>query len=282
MRNPVVVGVAASQSSVEAVDWASDEAWLREAPLRLVHAWFGEAAHAPRVSGPDSARRRAPVCWRRHASRSGSGTPASTSSPSWWTTTRGRPWPRRPGARCSWSSARGARGLPRLLLGSTSLQAAAHAACPVIVVHPAEAGSDGGVLVGVQGRGHDDEVLDYAFDSARRRNLPLLAVHAWAYPLVAGPAHDLPLVYEEADIADEHERLLAEVLAGRRERFPEVTVTATTVRSNPARELVAGSQTQRLVVVGRHGGPRGPLGRLGSTSQAVVRHAGCPVVVVPG
>ncbi|MGV9267531.1 universal stress protein [Kitasatospora sp. NPDC003701] len=282
MRNPVVVGVAASQSSLEAVDWASDEAWLREAPLRLVHAWFGEAAHAPagqetRLSQEAGAvlldAARAQVLLRhpgldiatelvddhpRQALSEASG-----------------------GALLLVLGARGSGGFPRLLLGSTGLQTAAHADCPVVVVHPAKAEA-GGVLVGVQGRGHDDEVLDYAFDSARRRNLPLLAVHAWAYPLVAGPAHDLPLVYEEADIADEHERLLAEVLAGRRERYPEVTVTATSVRSNPARELVAGSQTQRLVVVGRHGEPRGPLGRLGSTSQAVVQHAGCAVAVVPG
>lgn len=283
MRNPVVVGVAASQSSVEAVDWASDEAWLREAPLRLVHAWFGEAAHAPagqRTRLSQEAGAGLLEAAREQVRLRHPGLDVVTELVD--------DHPRQALAAAAGSAlllvlgARGSGGFPRLLLGSTSLQAAAHAACPVIVVHPAEAGSDGGVLVGVQGRGHDDEVLDYAFDSARRRNLPLLAVHAWAYPLVAGPAHDLPLVYEEADIADEHERLLAEVLAGRRERFPEVTVTATTVRSNPARELVAGSQTQRLVVVGRHGGPRGPLGRLGSTSQAVVRHAGCPVVVVPG
>ncbi|MEU1424221.1 universal stress protein [Kitasatospora sp. NPDC005751] len=282
MRNPVVVGVAASQSSLEAVDWASDEAWLRNAPLRVVHAWFGEAAHAPagqetRLSKDagagllDAARERALL---RHPGLA-------------IVTELVDDHPRQALAAAAEEAlllvlgARGTGGFPRLLLGSTSLRAAGHAACPVVVVHDTGAGAGGGVLVGVQGKGHDDEVLAYAFDSARRRNLPLFAVHAWAYPLVAGPAHDLPLVYEEADIAAEHDRLLAEVLAGPRERFPDVTVTATAVRSNPARELVAGSQTQRLVVVGRHGEQRGPLGRLGSTSQAVVRHAGCPVAVVP-
>ncbi|MFE2724159.1 universal stress protein [Kitasatospora sp. NPDC059327] len=290
MSNPVVVGVAASQSSLEAVEWASDEAWLRDAPLRLVHAWFGEAAHAP--AGQET----------RLSKDAGAGLLEAA---------RDRALVRRPGLAVATElvndhprqalaaaadgallvvvGTRGSGGFPRLLLGSTSLQTAAHAACPVVVVRPreaeagagAEAGTGGGVLVGVRGRGRDDEVLAYAFDTARRRDLPLHAVHAWAYPLVTGPDHDLPLVYEEADIADEHERLLAEVLAGRRAEYPEVTVTTTAVRSNAARELVAGSQSHQLVVVGRHGEPHGPLGRLGSTSQAVVQHAGCPVVVVP-
>lgn len=149
------------------------------------------------------------------------------------------------------------------------------------MVHPTEAGTGGEVVAGVQGRGQDEQVLAYAFDSARRRNLPLRVLHAWAYPLVTGPGHELPLVYEEGHIATEHERLLSEVLAGWRERFPDVTVTATSVRSDPARELVSRSRAQRLVVVGRHGEHRGPLGRLGSTSQSVVQHARCTVAVVP-
>ncbi|MBP0450604.1 universal stress protein [Kitasatospora sp. RG8] len=45
---------------------------------------------------------------------------------------------------------------------------------------------------------------------------------------------------------------------------------------------MARSQGRRLVVVARHGEHRGPLGRLGSTCQAVVRHARGPVALVPG
>ncbi len=175
---------------------------------------------------------------------------------------------------------RGSGGFPGLLVGSAGLHVAAHAPCPVVVVHHGPV-ADGGVVVGVEGRDAEGPVLDYAFEAARRQSLPLTVLHAWSYPLVLGPGHEVPPVYEEGHVAAEHERLLAEVLAGRRERFPDVAVTTSVVRSGAAKELVAASAGHRLVVVGRHGEPSGPLGRLGSTSQAVVQHAHCPVAVVP-
>lgn len=137
------------------------------------------------------------------------------------------------------------------------------------------------MVAGVHGDHGDQEVLAFAFDFAQRRNLPLLAVHAWSYPLITMPGHANPPVYEESRIAAERDRLIAEVLAGWREQFPKVDVTATAVRAHPAGELVARSHESQLIVVGRHGEPHGPLARLGSTSQATVLHANCPVAVVP-
>lgn len=169
-----------------------------------------------------------------------------------------------------------------MLLGSTALHAAAHAPSPVAVVRPtAAAADDPAVVVGIQGAEHEEPVLAHAFQAARRHGIPLFVVHAWTYPLFMGPGHEVPVVYEGAHVEEEHRRAVAEVLAGWRERFPEVSVTTSVTRSHAARELVAASAGRRLLVVGRHGRPRGPIGRLGSTSQAVVQHAECPVVVVP-
>lgn len=283
MTDPVVVGMDTSESSRRALDWASDEAWLRRRPLHLLHAWFGETSQAPagqeisvtKEAGDQLLGSARDLALKRH--------------PGLTVTTglvddhaRDALTAASESAELLVVGARGSGGFARLLLGSTTLHVAACAACPVTVVHPgADDPGGGGVVVGIQGDGHDENALAFAFESAQRRGLPLLALHTWAYPLVSGPGHELPPVYEEGHIAAEHDRLLAEVLADWRERFPDTVVTATAVRAAPARELVSASGKQQLVVVGRRGEPRGPLKRLGSTSQAVAQHAECPVVVVP-
>jgi nucleotide-binding universal stress UspA family protein len=280
MSQPVVVGVDASDTAASALEWASDEAWRRSEPLHVVHAWLGEAAEAPSGQEPrnardtgedllDAARRRALL---RH--------------PGLTVTTALVQDEARAGLLAESESAdllvvgaRGSGGFPRLLLGSTSLVAAGRAACPVVVVRPFE-GASGGVVVAVRGDARDEPVLAFAFSSARLRRTSLLAVHTWTYPLLTSRG-TLPVVYEAGDVAAEHERLLAEALAGWRESHPEVPVTAVSVRTGAAKELVSRSKDQQLLVVGRRGKPRGPVGRLGSTSQTVVQHAECPVAVVP-
>jgi nucleotide-binding universal stress UspA family protein len=42
MELPLIVGVDGSEPSLRAVDWAADDAALREVPLRLVHASLWE------------------------------------------------------------------------------------------------------------------------------------------------------------------------------------------------------------------------------------------------
>ncbi|MFF0410319.1 universal stress protein [Kitasatospora sp. NPDC004745] len=271
MNRAVVVGVDPSEPNRAAVDWAADEASRRRADLRLVHARSGAA-------GPVEAQRLDRE-WTRVAADHPEVTVAAE-------LVDGAPREALLTAAADAAllvlGARGAGGFPRLLVGSTSLHAAAHAACPVVVVHQdAATGGDGGVVVGVEGKDEEGPVLAYAFETARRQSLPLTVVHAWSYPLVLGPGHEVPPVYEEGHIEAEHERLLAEALAGWRERFPDVAVTATAVRSGSAKELVSASAGHTLVVVGRRGEPSGPFGRLGSTSQAVVQYARCPVAVVP-
>ncbi|MFJ2805881.1 universal stress protein [Kitasatospora sp. NPDC087271] len=269
MNRFVVVGVDPSTRSRAAVDWAVDEAFRRRADLRLVHARYGG-------TGPAEAQR-LDAEWARVAARHPGLTVAAelVDGPPRETLVGAAA-----GAELLVVGDRGSGGFPELLVGSTSLYAAAHAPCPVVVVHH-EPVTEGGVAVGVEGREAEGPVLAYAFEAALRQSLPLAVLHAWSYPPLLGPGHEVPPVYEEGHIAAEHERLLAEVLAGWRERFPDVAVTTSVVRSGAAKELVAASADQRLVVVGRHGRPNGPLGRLGSTSQAVIQHAQCPVAVVP-
>jgi nucleotide-binding universal stress UspA family protein len=84
-----------------------------------------------------------------------------------------------------------------------------------------------------------------------------------------------PLVDWAGVLADE-ERVLAESLAGWREKEPGVEVREAVVRDKPARALVAAGLTAQLLVVGHR-----PGRRLGSTTHGVLHRAACPVVVVP-
>ncbi|QMU74655.1 universal stress protein [Streptacidiphilus sp. PB12-B1b] len=285
MPNPVVVGVDDVAGSGAAVDWAADEARLRGARLLLVHARLWEPhrtpEHAPQGAGvgEQAVAELVERAVRRHP-----GLPVDSVGLD--------QVPRDALVALSAEGqlvvvgSRGTGGFPDLLTGSTALHVAADAVCPAVVVPgtvayaPGTGGATGSVAVGVHGREAEEELLRFAFEAAQRRQSPLRVVHAWSYPLV-GHGRAVPPVYEEGHIAAEEERLVAEVLAGWRQRYPEVAVEQDVVRSGPAKRLVALSTTSQLIVVGRRGNPDGPLGRLGSVSQAVVHHARCPVAVVP-
>ena len=152
---------------------------------------------------------------------------------------------------------------------------ATHAECPVVVVRePGPAASDMPVVLGVDGSSVEAAVA-FAFDAAARRQVPLVAVHAWR-DLMIDPGLEAAL---DLDAADEQE-ILAERLAGWAEKYPEVPVQGRVVRARAARALVEASAHAQLVVVGSRGrgGLAGTL--LGSVSRAVLLHAHCPVAVV--
>jgi nucleotide-binding universal stress UspA family protein len=104
----------------------------------------------------------------------------------------------------------------------------------------------GGVVVGVEGRQGDEEVLGFAFAEAPARGTDVPAVHAWKdVVLDTGIRTVSPLVDWAGVLADE-ERLLAQALAGWRE---------------------VGHRKRRP--------------SLGSTTHGVLHRAACPVAIVP-
>ncbi|GAA1220827.1 universal stress protein [Kitasatospora nipponensis] len=289
MAHPVIVGVDDPASAGDAVDWAADEAQLRGVRLHLVHAWLWEPHQAPESLDAQALRRAGERVLSVMAQRAADRHPGleistgvvDSSARAALLALSGAAGPLVMGAR-------GSGGFPGLLVGSTTLHVAAHAASPVVVVRglgggamAVGGGGRSGVVVGVDGREPSPGLLTFAFETARRRSLPLTALHTWSYPLALGPEHALPPVYEAGNVEAEEDRLLAGVLSDWRERYPDVPTSGQLVRSGPAKHLVDLSRTHRLVVVGRHGEPHGPVARLGSVSQAVVHHAHCPVVVVP-
>ncbi|GAB2869662.1 universal stress protein [Streptomyces mayteni] len=77
-------------------------------------------------------------------------------------------------------------------------------------------------------------------------------------------------------------RLLAQVLAGRCERYPDVTVRQRVADGDPREALIEASGTAQPLVVGARGGGGFTKPLLDSVSQALVHHALCSVTVVRG
>lgn len=141
------------------------------------------------------------------------------------------------------------------------------------------------IVVGVDGSDGSLAALSWAVHETQLRRGSLRVVMAWQMPQAHGtpnvwglgmdPSLDAETVLAEA-AAKEANRLSAEVDPGR-----EVSMTWEVVQGHPAWALIGAAEDADLLVVGSrgHGGFVGAL--LGSVSQHVVTHAGCPVVVIP-
>ncbi|MPZ25417.1 MAG: universal stress protein [Micromonosporaceae bacterium] len=178
---------------------------------------------------------------------------------------------------------RGLGGFAGLLVGSVAIQVVAHARGPVLVARGAADATDAGgpVVVGVDGSANSAEAVEFGFAEAAARGAELVALRSWSGRLPQEQEQELPLIYDVDDVLAEQARRLAGWVAPARARFPGVIVHEQARHGRPARALVEASATAQLVVVGARGrgGFAGLL--LGSVSQAVLHHAGCPVAIVP-
>ncbi|MCF6523973.1 universal stress protein [Streptomyces sp. JJ36] len=288
MSAPVLVGVDGSSSALAAVETAAGEARMRGCGLRVVYAYSWPPTYLPPGPVPlapveDGLREAADRTLEEAATRARSAAPGVAVSHS----VRTGP-PRmvlEEESRDAGLVVVGSRGLGRVtgvLLGSTAVHLAAHARCPVLVVREAP-GEDDAVLVGVDGSPAGEHAVGFAFAEAALRGAGVLALHAWTpWSAPVPPPQDPAQPYASPPGALEagEERLLAEALAGHRERYPDVAVEHRLVREGAREALIWASARAGLLVVGARGrgGFSGLL--LGSVSQAVVHHAQCPVVVV--
>ncbi|MGI9207574.1 universal stress protein [Rhodococcus sp. (in: high G+C Gram-positive bacteria)] len=181
----------------------------------------------------------------------------------------------------------GSRGLGEvkgLLAGSVSTAVASHAVAPVVVVRgrtldgapPAE----GPVVVGVDGSESCRAAVEAAFAEASSRGATLVAVNVWSDVSVQPSLGAVPEDPHWSRIQTGEEIVLAERLAGYRERYPDVVVERVVARDRPVRVLSEYAEQAQLLVVGTRGrgGFKGLL--LGSTSNALIQTADCPVMVV--
>jgi nucleotide-binding universal stress UspA family protein len=179
---------------------------------------------------------------------------------------------------------RGLGGLERMLLGSVSLTAARHLACPVLIVRgPARPIQR--IVVGVDGSEESRRAVNFV------ESLPLgpdIQVHLVAVAESLFVPASLPSATREAfrstvaEVDERQQATLQEMLiaAGRLDGLAEVH-THTPV-GDPARLLLEMAARADLLIVGSRG--LGAVRRLllGTVSEKVLQHAPCPVLIVKG
>jgi nucleotide-binding universal stress UspA family protein len=184
---------------------------------------------------------------------------------------------------------RGRGPVRSLLLGSVGVTLSRHAVCPVVIHRGGNPGRVHiGVVAGVDGSIRSRGVLDFAFQQASLRDLPLTVLHCvWdAQAAAVGPAllagGAAAAFVTDTEQAMESARLLvAETIAGFCEDYPEVPVRTELARGMAADALVRLGERADLLVVGSHHGGLAASILLGSVATDVVEHARCPVAVVP-
>jgi nucleotide-binding universal stress UspA family protein len=167
-----------------------------------------------------------------------------------------------------------------LLLGSVADQCVRHAPCPMMVVPHVEDAVpwDGPIVVGVDGSEDSLRSLGWAADEARLRELPLLAVFAWA-PWTIAPTDFGATVPDVERLELAATAQLDDWIAS---SVPDNRAVTPVLRwGDPAEVLLSEAQGAAMVVMGSRGrgGFAGLL--LGSVSRKLVHTAPCPVVVLP-
>jgi nucleotide-binding universal stress UspA family protein len=290
---PIVVGVDGSASALNAAGWAAGEAAFRHVPLRLVHGVHvpvSEAAYIGRLGVPTSFFEILDSDGRRYLADAEAAVRQAYPEVEVDTDLlSGYPVPvlisLSQTARLMVLGSRGLGGFSGLLAGSTAVALVRHGHCPVAVIHgPAPEGAlptGGPVVVGVDGSPASEAAIAMAFEEASLRNVDLVAVHTWLdFSSDYSYAYARQFMIDWKEIETEAHELLPQRLAGWQEKYPEVTVKRVVTRDRPAHHLLEHAAQAQLLVVGSQGrgGMSGML--LGSTSQALIYHSPCPLLVV--
>ncbi|MET7857392.1 universal stress protein [Streptomyces sp. NPDC005318] len=280
---PVIAAVDGSWHSFEALAWAARDAVGRGLPLTIVHV-----RPLDRRTSQEAQRHEAEELLAESVGRVAQVAPAlhtSTLAPLDFPTAALTALSEH--ASMLVLGSRGLGGFRSLLIGSNSLATASMARCPVVVVHSRSADQDEAetreaftdIVVGVAADESSEAVLDFAFEAATSRpGARLRIVHGWTMfssMLSGGP------VFDRDAAADAAARTLAELTAGRREKYPQIDVVQEPVHGSASHTLVRASETAALTVIGRRKGGEDLGFGLSPVAQTTLTHAVGPVAVVP-
>ncbi|HUZ11031.1 MAG TPA: universal stress protein [Acidimicrobiales bacterium] len=281
-RRTIVVGVDGSAPSRLALKWAADEAVLRDACLRVVHA--GAERRAAHPGSAEGGRK-----WSAPSARvlDDAVGLVTTRHPDLAVRAEilGQSAPRAlvgasEEADLLVVGARGRGGFTGLLLGSVSQQCIQHARCSVAVVRsdpdsPDPSSSERRIVVGVDGSAGSDGALRWALHEAVCRSAVVEAVHAWQFPPV-GSFVVAPAEGYEVGAAT----IVGAARAHAEEWMPGARLEAGSRFGPAVPELLRASEHAELLVLGARG--RGGFHELlvGSVGQQCANHSSCPVVVV--
>ena len=188
-------------------------------------------------------------------------------------------------------STRGNTGLKHLLLGSTAERIVRYSPCPVLVVHPKAKNEKsarpdllfGRILVPIDFSECSLKGLEYAKALARQfgSKLVLLNSVAFQYYITSDEyaRYDLPLLMQQAELAQRHQMrdLMEQTDWDGLEVKPSLQI------GHAGQQICARAAGHHadLIVTSTHGTTGFKHVLVGSTAEYVVRHATCPVLVVP-
>jgi nucleotide-binding universal stress UspA family protein len=188
-------------------------------------------------------------------------------------------------------STRGNTGLKHLLLGSTAERIVRYSPCPVLVVHPpaknrklTNRGLDfGKILVPIDFSACSLEGLEYAKALARQFGSKLVLLNSVTFQYYITndeyARYDLPLLMQQEEKASR--RQMRDLIA--KTNWEGLEVKPSLQIGHAGQQICAGALEHRanLIVTSTHGATGFKHMLVGSTAEYVVRHASCPVLVVP-
>lgn len=291
----VLVGIDGSAASLHALDWAAAEARTHGLALQLVCSYAVPAFTAASLDGGyaalddtaiQSGAKAVLAEAQGRAQEQGVSSTASvvTGDAAAVLVEMSR------SARMAVVGTRGRGGFADRLLGTVSSALPAHSYCPTVVVPSRTDGADAGesarvepvrrIVVGVDGSPASDVALRHAIREAKAWGAELTAVAGVPVGSGSGLLAWLPAAVDHEavlrDIAEGLDVVIDRAVA----ENPGVEVRRHVLDGTGAELLTEFSTATDLIVVGSRGrgGFAGLL--LGSTSQAVLHHSACPVMVV--
>ncbi|HWD83869.1 MAG TPA: universal stress protein [Kribbella sp.] len=250
-HKPVVVGVDGSAAASVAIRWGATEAAALRSPLHLVYAARPGGAPGHDVVDKAVAQARGLEPGVDVESRIENSSPSAALVQASAT------------AAVVVIGSRGLGVMAGALVGSTGLDLAANARCPVVVVRPDLAATGGvRVVIGYDGSPAGDAALAFGINYARRHDLAVRVVAAQ------------PTGTELHRITEDELRAAVHAHGAGDAELVQIT-------GHPAEHILRLSADAALVVLGARGrgGFAGML--IGSVSQTVLHPADCPVAIIP-